>query len=212
MYVLYREDRPDFNLRLQIPGPLTSSLLSSGSDASLSNPIPNPNSSNSTSKGSITTTGNSNSNSNSSRDRDIVSDLVEFIDVSLHHGISVLLFSTKGQCRCATAAVVYFMKKYRWSLPKTMDYVLSRKPDIQINRGFLLQLAALDKQLLLINCIPEKRNILLNHLKQENHGNSNSNSSSGGGIGGNGNGNDANSQSMLAMIASATLSKDDYAR
>jgi protein-tyrosine phosphatase len=42
-----------------------------------------------------------------------VIDIVSFVDDSLKHGQSVLLFSTRGVGRCAVAACVYLMYKYR---------------------------------------------------------------------------------------------------
>lgn len=78
---------------------------------------------------------------------DVVTDLMEFIDTSLRHGVSVLLFSRRGVGRCAVAVCAYLMVKYRWGFEKTYDYVFSKKPDIDINRGFIQQLFVLDKQI-----------------------------------------------------------------
>jgi hypothetical protein len=75
-------------------------------------------------------------------------DLVEFIDVSINHGISVLLFSRRGTGRCVVAACLYLMMKYRWGFEKTYDYVYSKKPDIDLNKGFIQQMFALDMKLL----------------------------------------------------------------
>eukprot|EP01038_Epipyxis_sp_PR26KG_P012713 gene12713-17049_t len=78
----------------------------------------------------------------------ILGDIVEFIDVSLAHGISVLLFSRKGTGRCVVAVCVYLMMKYRWGFEKTYDFVYSKKPDIELNKGFIQQMFALDMKLL----------------------------------------------------------------
>ena len=78
---------------------------------------------------------------------EVVEDLCEFIEVSLRHGISVLLFSTKGTCRCVVAAVLYLMSKYRWSFEKAYEFVQAKKPDVELNRGFVQQLFAIDKML-----------------------------------------------------------------
>jgi len=78
---------------------------------------------------------------------DILDDLCEFVDVSLQHGISVLMFSTRGEGRCVVASIAYLMCKYCWGLDKTMDYARSKKPDIELNRGFMQQLHKLDKHL-----------------------------------------------------------------
>lgn len=76
-----------------------------------------------------------------------VVDIVTFVDESLRHGQSLLLFSTRGVGRCAVAACVYLMYKYRWGFEKSYDYIVSKKPDIDINRGFVHQLFLLDKKL-----------------------------------------------------------------
>ena len=78
-----------------------------------------------------------------------LSEIVDFIDGSLRHGISVLLFSKKGQSRCVVAACAYLMCKYRWGFEKAFDLILSKKTDAAPNKGFIQQLFALDKILLL---------------------------------------------------------------
>lgn len=84
----------------------------------------------------------------SGQDDTILTDIVEFVDVSIAHGISVLLFSKKGTGRCVIAACLYLMMKYRWGFEKSYDYVYSKKPDIDLNKGFIQQMFALDMKLL----------------------------------------------------------------
>jgi protein-tyrosine phosphatase len=84
----------------------------------------------------------------SSHEDALLTDIVEFIDVSISHGISVLMFSRKGTGRCVIAACVYLMMKYHWGFEKTYDYVYSKKPDIDLNKGFIQQMFALDMKLL----------------------------------------------------------------
>lgn len=86
---------------------------------------------------------------------DFISDMIEFIDVSIMHGISVLIFSRNGCGRCAVAACIYLMVKYRWGFEKAFEFVYSKKPDISINRGFVQQLYAFDKFLLQSHAKPE---------------------------------------------------------
>ncbi|KAJ1411619.1 protein-tyrosine phosphatase-like protein, partial [Ochromonadaceae sp. CCMP2298] len=83
-----------------------------------------------------------------SQEDSLLTDIVEFIDVSISHGISVLLFSRNGTGRCVIAACVYLMMKYRWGFEKTYDYVYSKKPDVDLNKGFIQQMFALDMKLL----------------------------------------------------------------
>ena len=78
---------------------------------------------------------------------DILDDLCEFVDVSLQHGISVLLFSSRGEGRCIVASLAYLMCKYCWGLDKSIEFVQSKKPDMNVNKGFMQQLMKLDKHL-----------------------------------------------------------------
>ena len=81
------------------------------------------------------------------KNNDILSDIVEFIDTSLRHGVSVLLYSKKGIGRSAVAVCAYLMVKYRWGFEKTFSYVSAKKMDIDINDGFVYQLCLLDKKI-----------------------------------------------------------------
>ena len=84
----------------------------------------------------------------SNHEDNLLTDIMEFIDVSINHGISVLLFSKNGTGRCVVAACLYLMVKYGWGFEKTYDYVYSKKPDVDLNRGFIQQMFALDMKLL----------------------------------------------------------------
>jgi len=78
---------------------------------------------------------------------EILSEIVLFVDKSLRHGGSVLMFSLNGTGRCTVAACAYLMQKYGWGFEKSYDFVYSKKPDIELNRGFVEQLFILDKKL-----------------------------------------------------------------
>ena len=77
-----------------------------------------------------------------------LTEIVDFIDESLRHGISVLLFSTRGQSRCVVAACAYLMCKFKWGFEKAFELISSKKPDVAPNKGFVQQLFALDRALL----------------------------------------------------------------
>jgi hypothetical protein len=91
---------------------------------------------------------------------DFISDMVEFIDISIMHGISVLLFSKNGTGRAAVAVCIYLMVKYRWGFEKAFEYIYSKKPDVNLNRGFVQQLYAFDKHLLSLAAKPEHLHVL----------------------------------------------------
>ena len=78
-----------------------------------------------------------------------MTEIVDFIDGSLRHGISVLLFSKKGQSRCVAAACGYLMCKFKWGFEKAFDLILSKKPSAAPNKGFVEQLFELDRTLLM---------------------------------------------------------------
>lgn len=119
---------------------------------------------------------------------DFVSDMVEFIDISIMHGISVLLFSKNGTGRAAVAVCIYLMVKYRWGFEKAFEYLYSKKPDVNLNRGFVQQLYAFDKHLLSLRAKPEHlRALNAKHDVQE-------------------------TSNFLNQIASLILTKSDYMR
>jgi len=60
---------------------------------------------------------------------------------------STLVHSIKGQTRAATVVVVYLMRKYRWNLLKTLEYMTYRRPDLEIRSNFLQQLSSYEKRL-----------------------------------------------------------------
>lgn len=77
----------------------------------------------------------------------LIKEIVQFVDRCHKHGTSVLFFSVEGIGRCAAAASCYLMYKYGWGFEKTYDFIFSKKPDLDVNRGFVEQLFKLDKDL-----------------------------------------------------------------
>lgn len=78
---------------------------------------------------------------------EILHEIANFIDKSIRHGTSVLIFSCCGVGRCAACICAYLMFKYGWGFEKAYDFVFSKKADIELNRGFVEQLFLLDKRL-----------------------------------------------------------------
>ena len=72
--------------------------------------------------------------------------LYDFIEGTLVTGESVLVHSVRGQCRCICVAATYMMRKYRWNLFKTLEFLNFRRPDMEIRPSFLNQLAVLEKK------------------------------------------------------------------
>ena len=79
---------------------------------------------------------------------EISNKIVEFIDKGIEEGEGLLAHSFKGQNRVCIVVIIYLMKKYRWSLNKSMEYLKSKKKDVDITPYFYKQLSNLEKRLL----------------------------------------------------------------
>ena len=78
---------------------------------------------------------------------EIASKIVVFIDKGIKKGEGVLVHSVKGQNRACVVVLIYCMKKYGWSLRKSIDYIGSKKHDVDIPIYFLNQLAQFEGRL-----------------------------------------------------------------
>ena len=70
-----------------------------------------------------------------------------FIEDALAKTESTLVHSVKGQSRAATVLAAYMMRKYRWSLLKTFQFLSYRRPDLEVRSAFIQQLAAYEARL-----------------------------------------------------------------
>lgn len=50
---------------------------------------------------------------------------------------SVLVHSVRGQSRASCVIASFMMRKYRWSLLKTLEFLNSRRPDLEIRATFI---------------------------------------------------------------------------
>ena len=71
---------------------------------------------------------------------EIANRIVEFIDNSYLVGEGVLAHSFRGCDRVCIVVVIYLMKKYKWSLNKSIEYLKSKKQDVDIPIYFFEQL------------------------------------------------------------------------
>ena len=78
---------------------------------------------------------------------EIASKIVMFIDKGIKKGEGVLVHSVRGQNRACVVVLIYCMKKYGWSLRKSIDYIGSKKHDADIPIYFLNQLAQFEGRL-----------------------------------------------------------------
>ena len=58
------------------------------------------------------------------------------------------MHSVRGQSRASTVLAAYFMKKFKWSLYKTIEFLNNRRPDLEIRASFIRQLSYYEKRLL----------------------------------------------------------------
>ena len=79
---------------------------------------------------------------------EIAEKIVEFIDKGISIGEGVLAHSFNGKNRVCLVALIYLMKKYKWSLAKSMQYLKSKKNDVEITNSFYNQLENFQKRLI----------------------------------------------------------------
>jgi len=75
-------------------------------------------------------------------------ELFDFIQEALRESESVLIHSVRGQSRSCCVLIAFMMKKYSWSLRKTMEFLMARRPDISLKATFLQQLSQFERRLI----------------------------------------------------------------
>ena len=79
---------------------------------------------------------------------EIANRIVEFVDGSLlGKGEGLLAHSFKGQNRVCIVVLIYLMKKYKWSLNKSLQFLKSKKQDVDIPIYFFEQLKQFENRL-----------------------------------------------------------------
>ena len=76
-------------------------------------------------------------------------EIVKFVDEALDQGTSVLVHSMRGQSRATVVSILYFMESFQWDLLKTLEFINSRRPDLEIRANFLQQLQTYTKRKLM---------------------------------------------------------------
>jgi protein-tyrosine phosphatase len=74
-------------------------------------------------------------------------EIFAFIDEAMTEYDSVLVHSVRGQSRASCVIATYLMRKYRWSLLKTLEFLNSRRPDLEIRATFIKQLSEYESRL-----------------------------------------------------------------
>ena len=78
---------------------------------------------------------------------EIANRIVAFIDDSFNRGEGLLAHSVRGQNRVCIVVIIYLMKKYKWNLNKCMDFLRSKKQDVDIPKYFLNQIILFENRL-----------------------------------------------------------------
>lgn len=73
--------------------------------------------------------------------------IFDFIEEAVEQTESVLVHSVRGQSRATCTLAAYIMRKYRWSLLKSLEFLNSRRPDLEIRATFIHQLSAYEQRL-----------------------------------------------------------------
>ena len=63
--------------------------------------------------------------------------IFNFIEAAVLKAESVLVHSVRGQTRASTALAAYMMRKYNWALLKTLEFLNSRRPELEIRATFI---------------------------------------------------------------------------
>ncbi|CAD8154326.1 unnamed protein product [Paramecium pentaurelia] len=79
--------------------------------------------------------------------KDFVNNVHEFIEESVTLGQSCLITSLHGQSRACSLVTIYLMNKFKWSLYKTLEYLNSRRSDLEIKTSFFTVLNQIEKLL-----------------------------------------------------------------
>lgn len=74
-------------------------------------------------------------------------EIYNFIQDAMNQYESVLVHSVRGQSRASCVIASYMMRHYRWSLLKTLEFLNSRRPDLEIRATFIKQLSQYENRL-----------------------------------------------------------------
>ena len=77
----------------------------------------------------------------------ITDQIFDFIETATESSESVLVHSVRGQSRSSSVLVVYLMRKFKWTLLKTLEFLNSRRPELEIRINFIQQLSDYEARL-----------------------------------------------------------------
>lgn len=84
----------------------------------------------------------------------VVDEIYRFVEEALDRAEGVLVHSARGKGRSCCVLCAYLMRRYRWGKEKAMAFLSFRRPDPEVNSGFLEQLTAYEQRLAALPGIP----------------------------------------------------------
>ncbi|CDW88742.1 dual specificity catalytic domain containing protein [Stylonychia lemnae] len=73
-------------------------------------------------------------------------EIYDFIEEANNEANGVLVHSVRGQSRACCVLSIYLMIKFKWTLLKSLEFVNSRRPNLEIRASFLQQLSAWERR------------------------------------------------------------------
>ena len=77
----------------------------------------------------------------------IPEEIYRFMEEAVENHESVLVQSVRAQNRACFVIAAFIMRRYRWSLLKTLEFLNSRRPDLEMRPSFLAQLQQYENRL-----------------------------------------------------------------
>lgn len=71
--------------------------------------------------------------------------LYSFIEEATRSYSSCLVVSVNNSCATVVVACVYLLMKYKWSMQNSIQYIHSRKPNIQLTKPVLEQMRKIEE-------------------------------------------------------------------
>jgi hypothetical protein len=87
----------------------------------------------------------------------IPDEIFKFIEEAIENHESVLIQSIRAQNRACFVIATYIMRKFRWGLMKTLEFLNSRRPEMDMRPSFLHQLQMYEGRLIARNLGPRSQ-------------------------------------------------------
>lgn len=78
---------------------------------------------------------------------EVLRNVINFMELARCKAESVLVHCVQGLSRSCCVLAAYFMTKFKWNLYKTLEFLHSRRPDLEIRASFFQQLNRLESKL-----------------------------------------------------------------